>query len=159
LLGACSTVPENPGPLWIVGATVRSLAGAPPTSRDYYEDPVGVSGTPELMAITAGSAHTCALTIDGDTHCWGSSQHRQLGSAEVAERCANGTFPCSAVPVRIEGAPQFTALAASMWGTCGLDRAGAAHCWGYGLAGRGEDSLPRGSAVPLPVPGGHSFVS
>jgi len=145
--------------MWILGATARSLAGAPPIPRDYYEDPVKVSDTLKLIAVTAGGEHTCALSIDGDTYCWGSGRHEQLGRAELPETCGNGTFPCSATPVRLEGAPRFTALAASRGGTCGLDRAGAAHCWGYGLAGRGEDSLPAGSAVPLPVPGDHVFVS
>src|SRR5690606_22615932 len=97
--------------------------------------------------------------VDGDTYCWGSSQYEQLGSASLSEVCGNGTFACSATPVRIEGAPRFTAIAASMWSTCGLDRSGAAYCWGYGLGGRGADSLPAGSPVPLAVPGGHAFAT
>src|SRR5690606_17483321 len=62
-------------------------------------------------------------------------------------------------PVRVKRAPRLTTIAASMWGTCGLDRSGAAHCWGYGLGGRRDDGLPAGSAVPLTVPGGHTFAS
>lgn len=100
----------------------------------------------KFKAITAGADHTCALTIPGDTYCWGSGQYQQLGSAVLTESCGNGTFACSSSPVRLEAAPRFTALAASISGTCGLDLSGGAHCWGLGLGG-----------VPVQVPGGHMF--
>jgi alpha-tubulin suppressor-like RCC1 family protein len=146
IIGGCAGGRETPGVPWLLGATVRSLAGAPPTPPDFYAEPVRVSDTLKFAAITAGADHTCALTIGGDTYCWGSSQYQQLGSAELIETCGNGTFACSSTPVSLEGAPRFTAVAASIWGTCGLDASGAAHCWGFGL-----------SAVPVAVPGGHTF--
>jgi hypothetical protein len=77
---------------------------------------VRVNETLKFTAITAGGAdHTCALTIDGDTYCWASNQYQQLGSAVLTETCSNGTLACSSAPVRLEDAPRFTALAASIW--------------------------------------------
>jgi hypothetical protein len=157
LLGGCAGGRDTPGVPWLLGATVRSLAGAPPTPPDFYAEPVRVSDTLKFAAITAGGEHACALTMDGDIYCWGSSQHQQLGSAVLTETCGNGTFACSSTPVRLEGAPRFTAVAASMWGTCGLDVSGAAHCWGFGLGGRQRDLLRASSGVPVAVPGGLSF--
>src|SRR5687767_6437582 len=157
LLGGCAGGRDTPGVPWLLGATVRSLAGAPPTPPDFYAEPVRVSDTLKFAAITAGADHTCALTMGGDTYCWGSSQYQQLGSAVLTETCGNGTFACNSTPVRLEGAPRFTAVAASIWGTCGLDASGAAHCWGFGLGGRQGDTSRAGSAVPVEVPGGHTF--
>jgi hypothetical protein len=111
----------------------------------------------KFAAITASADHTCALAMGGDTYCWGSSQYQQLGSAVPTETCGNGTFACSSTPVPLEGAPRFTAVAASIWGTCGLDASGAAHCWGFGLGGRQGEPLRANSAVPVEVPGGHTF--
>lgn len=144
---------------WLLGATVRSLAGVPPTPPDYYTEPVRVGDALKFTAITAGADHTCALTLGGDTYCWGSSQYRQLGGAVPSETCGNGTFACSSTPVRLEDAPRFTAIAASMWGTCGLDVSGRAHCWGFGLGGRQGDPLLSSNGAPLAVPGGHVFAA
>ncbi len=158
LLGGCAGSRDTPGVPWLLGATVRSLAGAPPTPPDFYAEPVRVSDTLKFTAITAGADHTCALTSGGDTHCWGSSQYQQLGSAVLTETCGNGTFACSSTPVRLENAPRFTAVVASMWGTCGLDASGRAHCWGFGLGGRRGPQLAS-SGVPVEVPGGHTFAA
>jgi hypothetical protein len=43
--------------------------------------PVNVSGmTDSASAVTAGSAHTCALTAAGSVQCWGYGGDGQLGS-------------------------------------------------------------------------------
>lgn len=161
LLGGCVSSGDMPGMPWLLWATIRSLAGAPPAPPDFFAEPVRVSDTLRFTAITAGEAHTCALTFDGDTYCWGSNRYEQLGSAAVTETCGSGpgAFSCSSTPVRLEEAPRFTALAASLWSTCGLDAAGAAYCWGYGLGGRNGDPLPASSGVPVKVPGGHEFLA
>jgi alpha-tubulin suppressor-like RCC1 family protein len=157
LVGACANHERTPGAPWLLGATILSAAGMPPDRPDFYDAPVRVSESLKFTAITAGADHTCALDARGDTYCWGSSQYRQLGATVPAETC--GRLPCSATPVRVQDAPRFTALAASLWGTCGLDVSGAAHCWGYGLAGRQTDGLPASSGAPVRVPGGHAFVA
>src|SRR5688500_7067390 len=118
ILGACASGSETPGVPWLLGATVRSLAGAPPTPADFHAAPVKVSETLKFTAIAAGADHTCAIAGDGDTYCWGSNRYQQLGSAVLTETCSNGRLSCSSTPVRLEDAPRFTALAASIWGTC-----------------------------------------
>lgn len=157
LLGACANQDRAPGPARTLGATIRSMAGVPPGRPDFYEAPVRVNESLRFTAIAAGADHTCALDRNGDTYCWGSNQHQQLGAAVPSDTC--GRVPCSAAPLRLEQAPRFTTLAATLWGTCGLDFSGAAHCWGYGLAGRQADGLPASSAVPVRVPGQHAFTA
>jgi hypothetical protein len=83
---------------WLLGANIRSLAGAPPTPPDFYAAPVSVSETLKFTAITAGADHTCALAVGGDAYCWGSNQYQQLGSAALTETCGNGRLACSSTP-------------------------------------------------------------
>ena len=75
------------------------------------------------------------------------------------ETCVDGMFACSPVPVRVDGAPRFTALSASERHTCGLDAAGAAYCWGYGRGGQLGDGLRANSRAPVAVAGGLKFTS
>lgn len=162
LLSACATNSgDTPGMPWLLWATARSLVGAPPMPPDFHAEPVRVSDALEFTTITAGGDHTCALTIDGDTYCWGANRYEQIGNAAVSESCGNGpgAFSCSSTPVRVEDVPRFTGLAASRWGTCGLDASGTAHCWGYGLGGRTESGLPASSKVPVEVPAEQVFTA
>jgi alpha-tubulin suppressor-like RCC1 family protein len=159
LLGACAGSEQRPSVPWLLGATILSAAGLPPARPDFYAAPVRVGDTLKFTAITAGADHTCAIDVGGDTYCWGSNQYQQLGTAVVTETCSDGRLACSSMPVRLEGAPRFTALAASIWSTCGLDVSGRAHCWGFGLGGRLGGSLPASSGLPVEVPGDHEFVA
>src|SRR5690606_17898396 len=104
---------------------------------------------------------TCALTVDGETYCWGSNRYDELGDGGAAEICGNGpgAYSCSSTPVRVRAAPRFTSLAAMRRGTCGLAESGAVHCWGYGFGGRTDAGMPASGGVPVEVPGGHLFVA
>lgn len=162
MVGACATGgSDTPGMPWLIWATARSLAGAPPQPPDFYPEPVRVSDTLRFTDITAGGDHICALTLDRETYCWGANRYEQLGSAAVSETCGTGSgaFSCSPRPVRVEGTPPFTALEASRWTTCGLDVSGAAHCWGYGLGGRTENGFLAHRATPLAISGNHAFTA
>ncbi len=37
------------------------------------------SGVSEIIGITVGASHACALTGDGQLWCWGANDHQQLG--------------------------------------------------------------------------------
>jgi alpha-tubulin suppressor-like RCC1 family protein len=118
-----------------------------------------VSDSLRFSAIAAGYDHVCALEVAGGTWCWGSNEHGQLGSGAPMEACVSAQYACSSTPVRVEGGRQFTLLAASIRHTCGLDAAGAAFCWGFGLGGQLGDGSRTNSTAPLPVAGGLRFAS
>src|SRR5690606_29541385 len=154
LLAGCASNGEAPGAAWRAWATLRSLAGSPPKPPDLYEEPVRVTDALEFAEITAGGEHTCALTVDGETYCWGSNRDDQLCNASITETCGEGAgaYPCSSSPVRVPDMPRFKSIVAMRSGTCGLDESGAVHCWGGGFGGRDEAGFRTSSAAPIRVP-------
>jgi len=93
-----------------------------------------------FTALAAGGVHTCGLTIDGATYCWGDNRSGQVGQA--------GTDAVMS-PTRVADVPALVALTAGWFHSCGLTNSGEMYCWGdnsFGQLGRGTD---RSSAVPI----------
>ena len=140
-------------------ASGASAGGRRTAAQQFYPTPVRVSETLKFTAIAAGYHHVCAIGLGGDTYCWGFNEHGQLGNSSPMETCVDGMFPCSSVPVRVEGGVKLLSLVASERHTCGLDALGAAHCWGFGLGGQLGDGLRANSAVPVAVSGALRFTA
>jgi alpha-tubulin suppressor-like RCC1 family protein len=147
--------------------TGAPAAGAPttgggptaPPGPEFYAAPTRVSDGLRFTSIAAGYHHTCAIETGGETYCWGSNEYGQLGSSAAMQTCAGGNFACSGAPVRVDGARQLVSLGASIRHTCGLDAAGEAYCWGFGLGGQLGDGLRQNSHVPVSVAGGLEFAT
>jgi alpha-tubulin suppressor-like RCC1 family protein len=85
------------------GLVHHDCSGEPP-GMECSPIPVRVSGLTDAVAISAGSAHTCALKADGTAWCWGSNLHGQLGDDASHEQCSCGVpmpCDCSHTPVRV----------------------------------------------------------
>ncbi|MFA7478637.1 MAG: hypothetical protein WC184_12240, partial [Acidimicrobiia bacterium] len=52
--------------------------------------PIKVPGNHSFMSITAGGNHTCGVTTDGDTYCWGNNTYGQVGNGNTNQETAPG---------------------------------------------------------------------
>ncbi|MBU3976575.1 putative Ig domain-containing protein [Propionicimonas sp.] len=83
--------------------------------------------TSQVVAVTAGNAHTCALTSDGLVYCWGANTQGQLG---------DGTLDYRLYPTRVSGLIYVTAIDAGAQNTCALSTLDTPFCWGDNSQGQ-----------------------
>ena len=90
-----------------------------------------MSGLSGVIAISAGSQHTCALLPDSMVRCWGLEVDGQLGDG-------TGHFPGDGnpSPVVVSGLVEVTALAGGGDHSCALIAGGTVECWGYDKSGQ-----------------------
>ncbi len=105
--------------------------------------PVRVSGGLSFALLTAGGAHTCGLTEDGQAYCWGGNVVAQLGDCSLRRN--------TAVPQPVCGGLRFTLLEAGGGHTCGIATDGAAYCWGRHDVGQLGTGRWLGTVVNAPL--------
>jgi alpha-tubulin suppressor-like RCC1 family protein len=82
-----------------------------------------------VVAIAAGSAHSCALTNAGGVKCWGNNYYGQLG--------IGGAGNATDVPTDVVGLMSgVVAISTGYNHTCALTQAGAMKCWGANESGQ-----------------------
>ena len=151
---------------------MRQISGTPATENCRFSlnfsyrcraTPEPVPGLSNVVSLTSGAFHSCAVNAAGAAYCWGSNRFGELGtSAAVTEQCrsegANGfNVACSSTPLLVAGGIQFREISAGASFTCALSTVNQAFCWGTntdGQLGNGGGS----SSTPVAVQGGHQFT-
>lgn len=107
--------------------------------------PVSVSSGLVFVSVSAGVAHTCAVTTNGTAYCWGRNVNGQLG---------DGTTTSRTTPVAVAGALRFVAVSAGNSHSCGVTASGEAYCWGGNHRGQLGEGSVSGRTSPTRVTGG-----
>lgn len=100
-------------------------------------------GTFSAVSISAGAAHTCALTSQGGVKCWGDNSTGQLGDATTAGKIAPTDV------VTLSGG--VAAIAAGTNHTCALTTSGGVKCWGLNIHGQLGDGTVVTRSSPVDV--------
>ncbi len=121
---ACAIVQ---GESWCWGSNEYGQAGD--GTLDPALSPVAVQGLPEsIVAIHAGSNHTCALSDAGAVHCWGGNWNGQLGRGNAADSV-------SRVPVvGLDAGVVDLSVGGSH--ACARLEEGSVQCWGFNSDGQ-----------------------
>lgn len=114
----------------------------------------GTTSLTNIVAITNGTSHSCALLASGRAKCWGSNSDGQLGDGTTN----TPAFPLNSVFVRrtpTQILENIKAITAGSRHTCALIADGSVRCWGANETGQvtGTAGIDVLTAVQVIVPG------
>jgi alpha-tubulin suppressor-like RCC1 family protein/uncharacterized protein YjdB len=111
--------------------------------------PQPVSGGRTFRRISAG-AHTCAISTDSATVCWGFNDQGQLG---------RGSLGSSSIPAPVTSSTKFREVATGGYHTCALSFDDRAYCWGRNAYGQLGDGSYTNRSTPVLVSGDVRFAT
>ena len=136
---------DSEGKVWCWGRAGSGQLGN--NKRNHTDHPVRVvdadgSTDPleDIVAISVGGYHSCALTSSAEVRCWGKGSEGRLGNGDTVDK----NFPVTVVDVGGGTDPLEDIVQVSVGGehTCALTGAGQVVCWGQGKDGRlGNDGI------------------
>lgn len=108
--------------------------------------PVQANGLKNVVQLSLGDRHACALIKGGTVRCWGDDTQGQLG---------DGTRTPSGTATMVSGITSgATAVAAGGMHTCAVVTGGGVQCWGNDQSGQlGNGQTSGSSVVPVAVMG------
>jgi len=106
-----------------------------------------------IVALEAGSLHTCALRVEGKVFCWGDNTRGQLGDGTTIDNHAASVKPVQqVVPEGRFDLGAIVALGIGQQHSCALRVDGQPFCWGSNQNGQLGDGFITDSPLAMPVP-------
>jgi alpha-tubulin suppressor-like RCC1 family protein len=144
--GSHSCAVKSTGLVQCWGANLVGQLGDGNTVGEVAATPVTVSGLSDAVAVSAGRAHTCAVTNDGRVQCWGENFDGKLGDGNTVGEVA-------ATPVTVSGLSDVVAVSAGRAHTCAVTNDGRVQCWGSNVDGQLGDGGVTNALTPVTVSG------
>ena len=128
--------------------------------------PVDLGGSRKAVALSAGSAQTCAVLDDGSVRCWGFGRNGRLGYGNRAT-IGDDETPGSAGPVNLGLGRTAVAIGVGEGHTCALLDDRHVRCWGVATSGQlgyantadvGDDEAP-GTVGPVDLGAGRGATA
>jgi alpha-tubulin suppressor-like RCC1 family protein len=110
------------------GSNMNGELGVSPTATPSSAKPVQVPMVSNVLRVSAGYTHTCAVDANGVVTCWGANDSGQLG------RGVTSAMPGAPSPITVHNsAGALTGVLQVSAGegyTCAVDSGGTISCWG-----------------------------
>jgi alpha-tubulin suppressor-like RCC1 family protein len=98
---------------------------------------VAVGGAGAVLAVAAGSDHTCALLDGGGVKCWGDNLSGRLGIGDTEARGDDaGELGDSLPAIMLGGGQSAASIAVGAAHACALLGGGGVKCWGENISGQ-----------------------
>ena len=111
------------------------------TNRTIPVDVIGLSN--EVISVSTGSGHTCALTSTGGVKCWGDNDYGKLGDGLITDRLT---------PVDVLGLTSgMKNVSSGNYHSCALTTEGGIKCWGENAFGQLGDGTTTSHGTPVDV--------
>ncbi|WP_272421388.1 RCC1 domain-containing protein [Polyangium jinanense] len=91
----------------------------------FVQFPTKIASVSDVVKVSAGSTHTCALQMGGKVFCWGRNFNGQLGLGDTTDRLT---------PTAVSALSGVTNIQIGDSHTCSLGSTGL-HCWGSNQVG------------------------
>jgi alpha-tubulin suppressor-like RCC1 family protein len=137
-------------PLLGVALACGDESTAPSSVGDEPDLATSAAAALQFYQVSAGFTHTCGVTTDNRSYCWGSNGYGNLGDGTETNRTR---------PAAVTGGLRFHQISTGQYSTCAVTTDYRAYCWGYNGYGQlGDGSAVVSRATPTPVAGGIKFA-
>jgi alpha-tubulin suppressor-like RCC1 family protein len=130
-------------------ATNSTVTTTNDTSRGIEQ----VSGLSEIVALSAGVAHSLALKSDGTVWTWGYNYYGQLGNG------TSGTNSDRGIPVQVKELSGVVSIGSGAYHSLAVKSDGTVWTWGHNNDGQLGDGVITDSSTPVQVIGLNSMVA
>lgn len=147
--GAHNFAVASDGTLYAWGGNTWGQLGDGTTATRFSPTKIVMPDGVAISSVTAGQAHSAAISTTGDLYTWGANFRGEIG---------DGTFGGRKPPQRINVAGEGTVVTQASAGeasTIAVTSTGEVYSWGAGLDGRLGNGSDADQALPglVPIPG------